>query len=650
MRSARLLPSVGLFAVMLTIVTANAQDPPPAKAEPKKETKPDPRVVAQQLADKKALDSAGLKTDDVAGLIGHLKNRTLSTEQVGKITSLVQKMHADAPFDERIAAQEEVLKIGGQAADVLRREAKENPDAEIRFRAWDTLRRLTQEKQSGPELTAAVVRALRSVRSDEVAPALLAYLPLADGPALADAIQEAVTANAGTDGKPSPAVVKALDDPSPLTRQVAAVALASGGTSAQRVRFPSAYPKLLEIAKSDREHAVRFAVTKALLLDAREKQAVAALIDLLPGMTRGQSWQAEELLAQVAGKDSPKERCKHLRDPSNPTRESQASKESRTKCRDAWKAWWDKASAATDLNKVDLQLTVKGELVAVSQSWANMQQVHLIEYGADEKEKGRSTFPNNSGNLFDAAIRDDGIIVTMDQYNNQIQLRDTSGKVTKVWQVKDAAAARFGFQPRGMELLDNGHLIAYHQNGFTEFDKDGKQVIAYARPEVNKGQPRNDLWGGVRMKNGETVVLILNQNQGELIVLDAKGKELADRKPVKLPGQPYYRNTLIQTGDDKVMLYDQNNNRMQEIDLKTGKVDAAKWSGLNSPMSIQRLPNGNLLFAEYNRLSERAVDGSEVWSTTNRDTSGNSQFLRTSLRAPLSPRPPVFRHPIHPHP
>lgn len=648
MRPVRLLPSVGVLGLLLVASPLFAQkdekvpapDPKkdePTKVEPKKEEpKLDPRVTAQQAADKKALEAAGLKADDTDGLLKYLKSRILNPDQIAKITSLIQKMNSEAPFDDRVAAQEELLKLGGMTVDVLKKQAKENADAEIQYRAKDSLRRLEKEKQYGAEVTAAVVRALGKVKSEEAASVLFGFLPLADSGQLVELIQEAVSANAGTDGKPAKVLVDALGDENVLRRQVAAVALASGGTPTQRIRFKEVYPKLLEIAKTDKDNSVRFAVAKALLLDSREKEAVAVLIDLMPNMTRGQSWQAEELLAQVAGKDAPKERCKHARDPSNPSRETQASKDARVKCRDAWKKWWEGTVEKIDLAKTDIKLTVRGELVIVTQSWAGQQQVNLIEYGADEKEKGRISFPNMNGNLFDAVVRDDGKILTLDYYVNQVQVKDTTGKALASWQIQDKNAARFGFQAKGMELLDNGHLIAIHQNGFTEFDKDGKAVLNYARPEAAKNQPKNDLYGVARMKNGETVLLVMvqNQNQGELIVLDEKGKEIAERKPIKVPHQPFHRNTLVQTGDNKVMLFDQNNARMQEYDLKTGKAEALKWTNVSNPMSIQRLPNGNLLTADsgYGRVVERAPDGTEVWSMNNRDTTGNSQFIRAYVR------------------
>jgi hypothetical protein len=274
--------------------------------------------------------------------------------------------------------------------------------------------------------------------------------------------------------------------------------------------------------------------------------------------------------------------------------------------------------------------------VVVTQGWSNQQQVNVIEYAADHKEKGRLSFPNQNGNLFDAVVREDGSVVTLEQYNPLVTVRDATGKVTANLQVKDNNANRFGFQAKGMELLENGGFIAVHQNGYTEFDKAGKLVFNYTRPEVNKGQPRNDLWGATRLKTGETLLLVGTQGQaqGELIALDAKGKEIADRKPVKVAHQLHYRNTLVQTGEDKVMLFDPNNTRMQEYDLKTGKAEVLKWTNISSPMSIQRLPNGNLLTADtgYGRLVERSPDGTEVWSMSNPDPSGNTQFVRAVVR------------------
>ncbi len=641
MRPVRLLSSVGVFTLLLAgplFAQVDEKKPAdPVKEDPvKPEPKPDPRVAAQQTADKRALEAAGLTADDPAALVKYLKARTLSGDQIGQIMALVKKMNADAPFDDRVAAQEELLKMGGLAADVLKKQAKENPDAEVQYRAQDTLRRLAKDKLYGADVTAAVVRALGKVKSEEAAATLFGYLPLADSGQLVDLIQVAMTANAGTDGKPAKVLTDALTDADPLRRRVAAVALASGGTPERRVRFKEVLPKLVQVAKTDPEHAVRFAVAKVLLLDCREKEAVGVLIDLMPGMTRGQSWQAEELLAQVAGKDAPKERCKHARDQNNPTKETAASKEARVKCRDAWKKWWDGAADKADVAKADLKLTVQGELVLVTTSYANQQMVNILEYGADEKEKGRASFANVNGNLFDALVRGDGTILTLDYNVGQVQVRDFTGKVLKGWVAQDKNAARFGFQPKGMTELDNGNVLVTHQNGFTEFDKDGKTVLTYARPEVNKNQPKNDVCGVLKMKSGEYVIQVMTQNQqqGELIVLDAKGKEIADRKPVKMANYQYQRNSLIQTGDDKVMVFDQNNAKMQEYDLKTGKTTdgGSKWTSLSSPMSIQRLPNGNILIADsgYRKVVERAPDGTEVWSMTISDN--NSQMVRAYVR------------------
>lgn len=641
MRVARLLPSVGVFALLVCPLVAQPDQPPPKPNDPVKPQEPkkedpkpaEPKKDPQADLDKKALEGAGLKADDAEGLVKYLKARTLNDTDMGKITALIEKMNADAPFDERVAAQEELLKLGGQTVDVLKKKAKESSDPEIQYRAKDTLRKIQQDKQFGTEVTAAVVRALGKLKSEEAATALFAFLPLADGPQLVDLIQEAVTANAGKDGKPAKVLVDALTDTDVVKRRVAAVALVSGGTAEQRVRFKDVYPKVVALAKEDKDAALRFDVTKVLLVECREKEAVGVLIDLLPNMTRGQSWQAEELLTQLAGKDAPKERCKHVRDQNNPTRELATSKKAREACRDAWKKWWEGASAKADLGKADLKLTVKGELVVVTQTWAGQQQGVITEYGADEKEKRRTAFTSPNGNLFDVVVREDGKVLSMDYNVNQIQVRDGSGKVTATWTVQDKNARNVGFQPKGMDLLPDGHLVAVHANGFTEFDKDGKAVLTYARPEVAKNQPKNDLAAVTKMKNGEWVLAVMNpnQNNGDLITLDEKGKEIADRKAVKT-GYPNYRNTLVQTGDSTVLLFEPNNARAQEYDLKTGKATGVKWDNVGSPMSVQKLPNGNLLYPDTNvyppRLVERSPDGQEVWTMPSSDRNGNTQFLR----------------------
>ena len=60
-----------------------------------------------------------------------------------------------------------------------------------------------------------------------------------------DEIRAALVGLAVRDGKPDPALVGALADPSPVRRGAAAVALVEGGPATERIRIPDAIDDLV---------------------------------------------------------------------------------------------------------------------------------------------------------------------------------------------------------------------------------------------------------------------------------------------------------------------------------------------------------------------------------------------------------------------
>jgi hypothetical protein len=144
---------------------------------------------------------------------------------------------------------------------------------------------------------------------------------------------------------------------------------------------------------------------------------------------------------------------------------------------------------------------------------------------------------------------------------------------------------------------------------------------------VNKN-PQYDIVGAVRMRNGHLVVQL---NTNKLITVDEKGKEVEGRKPVQI-GQMNQRSVLTQTGDDKVLVGE--NDKLVEYDLKTGKADGFRLDNIYNCMSVQRLPNGNTLFADTRiypqKVSEMSGGKQEVWSSPMRDN--NQQITRALVR------------------
>src|SRR5262249_56817257 len=89
---------------------------------------------------------------------------------------------------------------------------------------------------AGPHVLAAAIRLLAERKPAGAAEALLAYLPYAPDEGVAAAVRQALPAVAVRDGKPEPALLKALADSAPLQRLFAGEALANAGVILPEVR------------------------------------------------------------------------------------------------------------------------------------------------------------------------------------------------------------------------------------------------------------------------------------------------------------------------------------------------------------------------------------------------------------------------------
>ncbi len=638
MRLPRLFLSAGLVpAALAAVVIAQAPPkpalppapPPPPGATTKADDKKKPADPVE--LDKQALTAAGLKPDDTAGLIEYLKSRTLNDVDLGKINDLIRKMGGENKFDDRVAAQDQLVQIGGKAVAPLRIAAKDessSADPEVIYRAKQAIRRMEKEKAVGADITAAVIRTLGRSKDPQALPTVLGFLPLADSAAVVDVIQEALRETAaGPDGKPNDLLVKALSDDNAVRRRVAALALIEGGTPGKPLRFPELQPKFVEMAKVDKDPAVRFVLARTLVADAKVKDAVPVLIDLMPDMTRGQSWQAEELLLQIAGKDAPAERCKHTRNQSSPDKELASNKKSREGTRDAWNKWWATAKDKTDLAKIEVKQTLRGHFLIAANFWGGAgQQVTVTEYGTDDKVRLQTGFQVNN-QVLDVAIDGADRVFSMEYGAAQVNVRDLSGKVTATWTIPVAQNARNNFQPKGVQVRENGNVFVVHACGVAEFDKDGKEVFKYNR-EVNK-QPAYDLVGATRLKNGE---LVLQLNTNKVMVVDEKGKEVEGKKAFNVGSQNQYQKSLIQqSGEDSVLVVEQN--QIMEYNLKTGKAEGTKIQNVYSNVG-QKLPNGNVLYSDNNyyppRIVEKTPKGEEVWAFYSKDQ--NSNLIKAMVR------------------
>ena len=581
---------------------------------------PDPNAKSPDQAeiDKKALDAAGLKAGDPAGLIKYLKERTLNDIDLAKVQAVIKQLGSE-DFDDRLRASAELEKMGPPAIAPLRLASKDdNNSAEISFRAREILKRA--EKIPHAQIAAAAIRALTKAKSPEIVPTLLGYMPLSDNLTVTEQIQATLTAAAVVDGKPDATLVEALASTNSLRRNAAAIAFLEGAPAADKGRVQEVYPKIIELAKAEKDAGAKFKLVRSLIIFAHETTAVSQLIEMIPDMYRGQIWQTEDILGQLAGKDAPKVRCLK-------------SKESLVAAQNAWKEWWKSAGKTIDLSKLDVKGRVKGNFTLVTLDYRFGANGIIAEYGPDEKEIWKLT---GLGNPADIVFAGEDRILIADQNTSSIIEKDRAGKqfLNKRVEVDNPnGGGKLFCQPQGIQLLDNGNRLIICRQAVLELDKDGKEVMKYVRPNnVNFGNA--DICAGLRLKNGETMLSVQNNGPNgqapQLIHLDAKGKEIKDK--IVKTGPPNYYGSIVISGEDTVLLAEQN--QIIEYDLKTGKPAVKGFKKqVNAPRSIQKLPSGNILYVDGNyppRAVEVTPEGEEAWSYSLKDN--NIQLMRATIR------------------
>ncbi len=182
------------------------------------------REVNDGASEERALKEAKLATD-AASLIKNLRDQIPDPERQKRAMALVRQLGDDS-FAEREKASEELLKIGKPAL-VPVRDALSDMDLEIRRRAKDICSQL-EKASSEPSALVPTIHLLAIKHPPGAVEVLLDLIPTADA-ATAHIIKGALVALAERDGKPDPALIKALDDKDPKRRAAAEAALGKDG-------------------------------------------------------------------------------------------------------------------------------------------------------------------------------------------------------------------------------------------------------------------------------------------------------------------------------------------------------------------------------------------------------------------------------------
>lgn len=512
-------------------------------------------------ADLKVLQAAQVGTDGPS-LLDYFRKRTISDADRLRVTTMIRQLGDDNyAVRERATA---ALSGSGIAAISLLRQAMNDPDTEIARRAERCLSMI--EKAPSGEVSSAAARRLAQLKPESTASVMLAYLPFADDDNVADEVRDTLVAVALRDGRqPDPAMIAALDDPSGLRRSAAGVALVRAKVDAAR--------KLL----SDADPDVRLRTTYAAVLFAKDKSAVPGLINLVADVPATHSWRAEELLTRLAGDNVPAIPF---------GRDDETRKKARDVWSEWWAKSGDSIDMAkldvvpqllghTLIVQADFRgvggrvyevdpggkmlwkienlqqpfdaLVVGKDRVYIAEQSTNM--VTLRDFQGNIQWNKQVIMPCNlqalpNGHLLIAARNQ---LIELDQDRNEVfQLQRerfdiTSGAKDKNGdyliltntgsvirfdrtrkQLKDFSITAGRTFMAAMEILPSGRILVTHQNGFTEFESDGRKVIG---PTTVMGQ----ISSIQRLPNGNT--LVCGTTDRSVVELDKGGKVVWEYKP-----------------------------------------------------------------------------------------------------------------------
>jgi HEAT repeat protein len=266
--------------------------------------------------DETLLRSVGVSTDG-AGLLTFFRLRGQGEAKPERLATLIEQLGDKSPLVARKALGE-LASLGAPAIPSLRRAVK---DPDLHQTVLLAKRCLQALEEHPGQLSAAAARLIGQRRPAGTAEALLAFLPSAEDEGVIEEIRLALASVAHPDGKPDPALLKALQDESPIRRALAIDTLCQNGLNAAVLEAVPLH-KLLQ----DPKPSVRLRAALALSR-ARDAKAVSTLITLLGELPLEQARQAEDFLSELAGDQSPKATLGNDDD-------------SRKKCRDAWAVWW----------------------------------------------------------------------------------------------------------------------------------------------------------------------------------------------------------------------------------------------------------------------------------------------------------------------
>jgi hypothetical protein len=534
--------------------------------------------------DENLLKAAKLPTDD-KGLLEFLRKRTLTEDLRERAELLVAQLGASS-FKDREQAMTELMAKGPAVIDVVR-QGLNHPDREVQRRCEICIQKV-KDRDFAQAVPCAVIHLLGVRQPAGATEAILGYLPLAEADGVLDESIQVLAHLAEKDDASEKALLAALSDKSAIRRRSAgeALVLADSADSVKQVK-----PLL-----RDPDAAVRWRVGLALAT-AGDKEAVPALIDMLPEVALGQAWVIEDLMYRLAGDKPP------------PAVSLGTNEAGRKKCREAWLGWWQKNAAGTDM----AVLKTAPRLVGVT-TIILLDKSMVIE--VDDRNNTLWHIDELNTPLDVQVLGKDRVLIAEFQ-SQRVTERNFKGDI--LWQQHFAGTDGVnGFAgqdgPIVAQRLPSGNTFIAGKTGWVEVTPDGKQV---GRHRITDGEA---ILKCSKLPNGEVICLMqagFDEPVSHVVRFNAKYEQIK-RFRVNL-GQPLFGGRIQGLADGHILIPQYFENRVVEYDSNGRNV----WQiRIDQPIVATRLPNGNTLITSMNQ--NRAVEfdrnGQELWQFVQKDT------------------------------
>ncbi len=398
------------------------------------------------------------------------------------------------------------------------------------------------QQRADPACLTAAIRLLGVRRPEGTVETLLSLVPNLGDSRDVDEASRVLGQLAIHKGTADPLLLGALTAADPARRAVAGEVLAR----AELAATGPAVRKLL----ADRNSTVRYRVGLALL-EARERDSIPVLIDLLADASAEQAGTIEDTLYSLAGDKGP----------SSVVGFAEIDRERRVK---SWQAWWKDHGSELKLDRVDVRNRHLGYTLLVQYGTTNGSVRELDRAGKVRWQIDNLAYP------LDAQVLPGERVLICEYRARKVTERNLKGQVLFCYDCNTF--------PLSARRLPGGNTFVVTRSGLVEVDRQGKEVWHYSSPSVATA---------ARLRDGTSVLVDFT---GRVSRINREGKvtsTFATGCPMLTIGC-----SMDVTPEGRLLLPLYSQNKVVEFDL-SGK---QTWQAeVRLPGSVFRLPGGNVL-------------------------------------------------------